>query len=351
MEKHKLKELIKILGEDKCKLHEPMSAHTSLKIGGPADILASADSKKSLEKAQKEAIRLKIPYFVLGSGTNILVADKGIRGLVIKNTSSNIEIINKIPSKKILSKIKKSKPRLDQPDAKEFIKFDDLYYDESKEPLILVRADSGISVQLLFNKLITKGITGLQWFGGIPGTLGGGVYVNIHGGSEFLGDRVVSAEFIDKKGNAKKVDNEYLDFDYDQSKIQETKDTVTSVDLLLHTGDATRAKETFKEWTKRKSIQPRISSGSVFRTLPEKIKNNLDLPTGSAGYILDKVLGLKGTKIGGAQVSERHANFIINAGDATAKDYRKLIDLCKQKTMDRLGVELVEEIEYVGEFN
>jgi len=333
-----------------CKQNEPMNRYTTLNIGGPADLFFISKTPKELEKAIKVALKHKIPYFVLGSGSNILVSDKGFRGLVIKNTASKHKIVDKNPSKKLADTLSTSKVRLDQPDSKKYLEFSDLHYDESGDDRVLVRVESGITTQRLFNYLIKDDITGLQWFGGIPGTVGGATYMNIHGGDQFFGDVLYQATILDKKGNKKEVGNNYFDFDYDQSKIQETDDTVLSMDLLLFKGDVTKAKETFKEWTRRKTIQPRNSSGSVFKTLAEETKNELGFPTGSAGYVLDQVLDLKGTRIGDAMVSERHANFIENAGNATAKDYKGLIDICKQKTKEKLGIELEEEIEYIGDW-
>lgn len=342
-----IEQLNQILGNEAVKLNEPMSQHTTLRVGGPADIFVTVESSKALIGCITLAYAHKVPFFILGLGSNILVGDKGIRGLVIKNkTASFTKLEGTAPKPK-----QSAKARLVQRKEDKMFWYDDLVYDESGYPRTLVQIDTGYPLPKLISDLIEAGITGLEWFGGIPGTLGGAIYNNIHGADRFMGDYLVSADLITSDNVSKTVGPDYFDFDYDYSKLHQTHDAIIRVVLSLPMGDKQKARKILGEWIKRKaSWHPNRSSGCVFQNLPYDVQRAHNFPTNSVGYVIDQQLMLKGKKIGGAQVSNKHANFIVNRDNATASDMVRLIRFIKQKAQKKLVITLKEEIFYVGEF-
>ncbi|MBI4039567.1 FAD-binding protein [Candidatus Daviesbacteria bacterium] len=342
--------IIDELGKDHLLQDEPMARHTTFAIGGPADLFYVAQTADELIGAVNLAKARKIPYFILGGGSKILVGDKGIRGLVIHNKTVVVEVIN---SSFIIhpSSLTKTQPRFGQADEDQFIKFNDLDYDESKYDRVLVKVDSGVMVPVLITNLISQDITGLEWFARIPASVGGAIYMNMHGANRFLGNLVVSARILDAAGNIKTVDQSYFQFDYDYSILHKTLEVVLDVTLALYKGDRQKALTIATEWAKRKSkVQTPTSAGSIFRNLSVVDMTRLKLPTPAAGYVIDHLLGLAGTKIGQAQISTKHANFIVNLGGAKATDVLELVKLCQEQAQQKLGLELAEELLYVGEF-
>jgi UDP-N-acetylmuramate dehydrogenase len=268
--------LIKILGGDLVRLNESLARHTTFKIGGPADLFFVAKTTKDLKKAVLSAKKIKIPFFLLGRGSNILVSDKGFRGLVIKNETSQIKISGK-----------------------------------------RVEADSGVLTSRLVKKTLEKSLSGLESFYGLPGTVGGAV----SGSAHFQGKHIT--ELVEK---TKKVNG-----------------VIVSVIFKLKLGDKKKLDGTVKKaWHYRQASQPLNfpSAGCIFKN-PENQ---------SAGYLIDQC-GLKGKKMGGAKVSQKHANFIVNMGGATCRDVLALAAICKRKVKEKFGIKLAEEIIIVGEFD
>lgn len=317
----KYQALIKELGPLRVRKNEPMSAHTTFKIGGQAELYFEAYSVEELIKVVNLCQKLKIPYFILGRGSNILVSDKGLPGLVIKNKSEQI-------------KISRYEGRV------------------GEEAIVLIEADAGVGLNRLVRYTIEEGLSGLEVFLSIPGSVGGAVKINAHfrpERDEFIGNVVYKAKLLDRKGNVKEVTQDYFKFGYDKSTLQKTGEVLLSVifklnkvlDKKLLWKNARRAVE-YRELRQPMGL---ACPGCVFKN-PKKFRG--------AGFLIDQA-GLKGTQIGGAKISEKHANFIINtgsprgeAGGATAKDVVELIKLCKKKVKDTFGVSLKEEIEYVG---
>lgn len=336
----------------------PLKDYTTFKIGGPAKYFYTAKTKKDLIKAIKVARKYDLPFFVIGEGSGLLVADKGFNGLVIKNEIRFIKIL-KTKKEINLSSVKLSYIQTKPASKIKTLSFSDLDYQDKGEPVFL-RVGAGLSLGYLLDYTLKNGITGLQWFSGIPGTVGGAVFCNAHGGTRYIGEYVTNATLIDQQGRCKKVDNTHLGFSYRQSILKKTKEIVADATMRLYkSNDVAKAREVAREWLERKClVQPRKNTaGSIFqnvyisnRTIKQFQKNKISLTSEMvsnkiipAGWLIDKC-GLKGKRIGNAQVSEKHANFIVNTGEATADDVIQLIKLIKAEVKKKFDIELREAI-------
>lgn len=286
-----------------------LAPFTTYKIGGLADYFVIAKTKNELVNAIIEARKNKILYFILGTGANILFGDKGFRGLVIKNEANNITVSDNF-----------------------------------------VTAESGATIAKLIEITTKQSLSGFEHFAGIPSTVGGAIWQNLHFLSPdrletiFIESVIESAEILDELNNTQRVTKQFFEFGYDTSILHRKSLVVTEVTFKLEKKDKLLIQKQIEENIKwRNEKQPQLeqfpSCGSVFK----KIEGV------GAGRLIDKV-GLKGYKIGGAQVSEKHANFIVNTDDATASDVKNLINLIQQKVFDRTGYKLETEISFVGEF-
>lgn len=310
--------LIKELGPLRVKKNEPVSVQTTFKIGGPADLFFEAYNVEELTKVVGLCQKFKIPYFVLGRGSNILVSNKGFSGLVIKNKSSQIKIL------RYKGQIGEGKPQ---------------------EGTALIEADSGVGLNRLVRYTIEERLSGLEVFLSIPGSVGGAIKINAHfrpERDEFIGNFVYKAKLFDQEGEVKEVTRDYFKFGYDKSVLQKTEEILISVVFQL---DKVSDKKLL--WKKaqeavehRKLRQPMglACSGCIFKNPPK---------SRGAGFLIDQA-GLKGIQVGGAKISEQHANFIVNTGGATAENVVELIRLCKKKVKNIFGIRLKEEIEYIG---
>lgn len=319
--------LEKLFGE-RIKLNEPLSNHTTFRIGGPADIFFNAQTTDELVSIILESRKLKLPIFILGGGTNILVGDKGIRGLVVKNSTA------RIVTKGIKGSVKSG----------------------SATSSVYVEADSGVIFNRLVRFTIEEGLQGIEMHLGLPGTVGGAIYMNSKWTKPegYIGDSVYQANILTAENKRKAVPKSYFQFAYDSSTIQKTKEIVLSVIFQFHSDIKEHLWEIATEsMSHRRSTQPQgvKSAGCTFRNISKATAIALRLPeqTTSAGFLIDHA-GLKGIIIGDAQISPVHANFIINRGKATAADVVQLIDRAKEQVKKQFGVELEEEIQRVGEF-
>lgn len=342
------KQIIKKLGEKRVKINEPMIKHTTFQIGGPADLFYEATSQIDFTKAVKLAKNLKINFFVLGNGSNLLVSDEGFRGIVIKNVNKGARIVGRL-EKPILINEKKVVP-YEAVDTKKYLMVDDLDFLDG--PLrIEIEVEAGTSLQSLIRWSFENGLIGLQWFAGIPATVGGAVISNVHGYTRLFSNYIKSIKAVDKKGNLRQIGRGELTFDYDFSDVLEKYLAVVSVNLILGEGNLARAKKVYDEWRRRKlKAQPqRFCPGSIFKNISQSEALKINSPTPSAGWLVEQC-GLKGKIIGRAQISPIHANFIVNLGGARAKDVVALIDFAKEEVKKKFKVELCEEIVKIGEF-
>jgi UDP-N-acetylmuramate dehydrogenase len=291
---------------------EPIAPYTTFRIGGPADLFYSANSADDLASAITAARRLGIPFFVLGLGANILVGDLGFRGLVIRNRASHFE-----------------------------------FHEDGR-----LRAESGVVMATLIPQAVEHGWSGLEHYVGIPSTVGGAVWQNLHFLSPaperertmFIAEIVQECEILSAEGRRESVDAEYLRFGYDDSVFHHRDDYALAVTFRLARGDTAVMHRIIQEnlsWrgARHPWLQFHPSAGSIFR----KIEGV------GAGRLIDQ-LGMKGHRIGGAQISHIHANIMVNLGGATARDVRDLIALAQRRVEDELGHQLTPEIAFVGEF-
>lgn len=320
-------ELKKIFGE-RLEQNVPLAPYTTFKIGGSADLFYEAKNRQELAAAIIEARKLGISFFILGGGSNILIGDRGIRGLVIKNSSREIRIAG------MKGRFTRGRSR----------------------GCVYVEADSGVLFNSLVRFTIEEGLGGLEMHLGLPGTVGGATFMNskwTHPDA-YVGDAVYQATILTPKNEIIAVPKSYLHFGYDKSSIQTSGDIVLSVVFGLtpaikeHLWDV--ANESMKH---RRKTQPQgvFSPGCTFQNITKAQALAVPTPghTTSAGFLIDHA-GLKGETIGDVQISSLHANFIVNRGKGTASDVVQLIKRAKDQVKEQFGVTLKEEIILAGEF-
>ena len=289
------------------RLDEPVARHTTFGIGGPADCYAVAATEDQLLSLTDIALRRGVPYFVLGSGSNILVGDDGIRGLVIENRYTHC----------------------DEPVPQASDSF-------------CLRAASGASFAALARRLAQAGLSGLEWACGIPGTLGGAVVYNAGAYGGCLADVLLGVR-VANGGRPTDIAASELALGYRGSAFTRgilAGKLVLSADLILHRGDPAALTQRVAELDARRlAAQPRgRNAGSIFRNTPEH----------PAWWLIDQV-GLRGHRIGDAEISTRHTNFFVNHGRARAADVVALMDLAQQRVQERFGIRLEAEVALVGE--
>jgi UDP-N-acetylmuramate dehydrogenase len=318
--------LINSLGTDRLKKDEPLAKHTYFKLGGPADYLYEANTLDELVAGVQSAITYKIPYLVIGGGSNVLISDSGFRGLVIKNKSKEIHL------KGFAGGVEKGK--LDLKEA-------------------IVEADSGVPANHLIRYTLDQGLSGLEDMLGLPGSVGGAVYNNSHHLGHLFGDHLIEVLVLDLEGKIKKYTQQECKFDYDYSIFHKTKEIVLSASFQMKRGDKDALWEVANAAVKRRATTQPLgapSSGCIFKNIPLADAMRIGTPdtTQSVGYLLDKA-GLKGLSVGGAKVSDVHANFIVNDGTATTGDVLALIAEIKTKIKEKYGVDLTEEVILIGQ--
>ncbi len=291
---------------------EPLAPLTTFKVGGPAEWLVETRSADELMRVVAVARRFDLPLTILGGGSNLLVADKGVRGVVARVRGGEVR---------------------------------------RQEPNI-VTADAGVTINGLVRWTITHGLAGLESWAGTPGTIGGAIYGNAHFGSAMIGDLVSRVTVAARDGSVYEIDGAEMEFGYDTSRLQRTREILLTADFVVTHGESSALRRTARESLAfRKHTQPlhMPSAGCIFQN-PDPRRDRLpaDVPY-SAGALVDRA-GLKGARIGGALVSPGHANFIVNDGGATAADIRALIERCRAAVFERFGVQLKEEIVCIGEF-
>jgi len=275
-----------------------LAAYTTFKIGGPADWFCEAFSEKELLEAVKFAQEKKLPYFILGGGSNVLVSDLGFRGVVIRMENGEWRIGN--------------------------------------EKII---AEAGIILDKLVNIATENSLSGLEFAAGIHGTLGGAVVGNAGAWQESFGDKVERVKILDENGQFKWLNHDECQFVYRQSRFKKRKEIVLEVELKLTQGDKGEIQRKMTANLKKREGQPQEpSAGSIF----------INPKPQSAGDLIEKC-GLKGKQIGEAKISEKHANFIVNLGGAKAQDVLKLIALAREEVKKKFDLNLELEVVLLGE--
>ena len=288
--------------EENIFLQEPMAAHTTFRTGGPADCLIEITSTEELQKVQKYLHQVQLPFFILGNGSNLLVSDKGYRGIILHMGEAFREI-------------------------------------RREGNLIYAKAGAFLSQIAAF--AWKEGLTGLEFAAGIPGTIGGGVVMNAGAYGGELCQVVETVRVLDKEGNELELDNETMEFGYRTSAIQNQPFIVTEVVIRLTPGDKDAIHARMEELAaRRREKQPLEypSAGSTFKR-PEGYY---------AGELIMKV-GMRGFTVGGAQVSEKHCGFVINTGTASSADIIEVIEKVQESVKNTFGVQLEPEVILLGE--
>ena len=298
-----LEKLQKMLGEAKVLVKEPMAAHTTFRIGGPADYFVMPETVEELANVLKLCREEKVPYFILGNGSNLLVGDKGFSGVVIQLYKN----------------------------------FDGLSVEGTR-----VTAKSGAMLIRVAKEAAKAGLTGLEFASGIPGTIGGAMVMNAGAYGGEMKDVVTSVTVLTQNGDIKTLSGEEMNFRYRGSVVEEEGYIVLEAVMELAEG-------------KLEEIQARIEELSVQR----RTKQPIEYPSAGStfkrpeGYFAGKLIqdaNLRGYQVGGAQVSEKHCGFVINAGGATAADVMQLMQDVSDRVKEQFGVTLEPEVKRIGEF-
>jgi UDP-N-acetylmuramate dehydrogenase len=335
------------------KCDEKLDQYTTIGIGGNAKYFVEVTTSSQLNTVINLSDLYKISRIIIGKGSNLIISDAGFDGLTILNESNNWQVLGKTQPRssrgKSLSRFKAFEPIFPKIDTFNISETKTETKTETETEDVLVQADSGLKINILSKLLYKEGITGLEWFAGIPSSVGGAIYMNMHGGNHFFGDLLESA-YITDGHTSKEVGHDYFNFDYDSSILQKTKEVVLHAKLCLKKGDVKKAKQLAKSWAQHKSQQPKRSAGCIFRNLNLHEQKKLGLPSPSVGYLIDHILKLKGKRCGDAIISTKHAAFIENLGRAKAKDVFELINLIKDEAKKRVSIDLQLEVELIGKF-
>lgn len=297
-------------GEARVQRNAPLAPVTTFKVGGRADWLVQARTGDDIRRALEVAHEFALPVTVLGGGSNVLIADTGLRGLVIRIHGGEVTRV----------------------DASH------------------IRADSGVTINGLVRWTISHGVAGLEAWAGTPGTVGGAIHGNAHFRGRLISELVESVTLAALDGRTTNVPAADMEFGYDYSRLHRTHEVVVSADFRVTDGDPDVLRATARaSLAFRKRTQPleSASAGCIFQN-PDPARDVV--PNGipwSAGALVDRA-GLKDARAGYARVSTTHANFIVNEGGASAGDIRDLVERCKRDVRSRFGVALREEIVYLG---
>lgn len=302
-----LADLQRIAGEQAVRLQEPMSAHTTFRIGGPADYFVEAGNESVLKELLLLCKETETPFFILGNGSNLLVSDEGYRGVMISLRG-----------------------------------FDEISFREgegTETGKTIMTAGSGVLLSKAAMQAAERGLTGFEFAGGIPGTLGGAVTMNAGAYGGEIRDVILSARVMTKAGDVRELSTEELALSYRHSIIQEKDLIVLSADFVFDHGDEEQIKEQMRQLNaRRREKQPLEygSAGSTFKR-PE-------------GYFAGKLIqdaGLKGYRSGDVMVSEKHGGFVVNVGKGTCRDAMRVIEHVQRTVYEQFGVELELEVKRV----
>ena len=299
-----------ILGEGRVTRNAALAPFTTFKVGGPADWLVTLKSAEEVRAVVQLAREHGVPVSVLGGGSNVLVSDAGVRGVVLRVHGGDVRALG--PS--------------------------------------TVRADAGLTINGLVRWTINRGISGLEAWAGTPGTVGGAVFGNAHFQGRLISELLDRVTLVTPEGAVEDVPAAEMEFGYDYSRLHRTREVVLSADFRTGSGEPAALREVARQSLAfRKRTQPleAASAGCIFQNPDPALET---VPAGipaSAGALVDRA-GLKGASEGQARVSPTHANFIVNDGGATAADIARLVERCKREVAAQFGVTLREEIVRLG---
>ena len=303
-------QLADVFGLERVTEGAPLAPFTTFRVGGPADWLVTVRSAEEIRQAIRLAAEAGQPVTILGGGSNVLVSDDGVRGLVLRIHGGEVAQVSDTT----------------------------------------VRADAGVTINGLVRWTVARGLAGLEAWAGTPGTVGGAVYGNAHFQGRLISELVSSVELLTRSGAVHRVAVDEMGFAYDYSRLHQTREVVLSTDFIVAPGDPERLREVARaSLAFRKRTQPleKASAGCIFQN-PDRAHDLL--PPGvpySAGALID-LSGLKDVSRGHARVSARHANFIVHDGLATAAEVVALIEECRRAVRLKFGLELKDEIVRLG---
>lgn len=299
-----------VLGDARVQHDAPLAPLTTFKVGGRADWLIQARSREDVSRALEIARELGLPVTVLGGGSNVLIADAGLRGLVIRIHGGEVTRID----------------------------------------ATRIRADGGVTINGLVRWTISHGVAGLEAWAGTPGTVGGAIHGNAHFRGRLISELIETVTLAALDGSIRDVPVSEMEFGYDYSRLHRTQEVVIAAEFRVIDGNPEALRATARDSLAfRKRTQPleSASAGCIFQN-PDPARDVV--PEGipwSAGALVDRA-GLKAARAGNARVSTTHANFIVNDGGARAAEVRDLVERCKREVRSRFGVGLREEIVYLG---
>lgn len=296
-------QLCSIAGSDNTYTDEPMKKHTTFRIGGPADYFVTPHSKEEIVQLIHTCRREHKPFYILGNGSNLLVGDRGYRGVIIQI----------------------------------FKNFNDIVTEET-----LITAKAGALLSKIAKKAMERGLTGFEFASGIPGTLGGAAVMNAGAYGGEMKDVMEEVTALDSEGNILILQKEELKMGYRTSAVAQKGYIVLEAKLRLRNGSREQVSQRMEELKKQRTTKQPLefpSAGSTFKR-----------PQGHFAGKLIMDAGLQGFRVGGAQVSEKHCGFVINTGDATAQDVRTLMQNVTERVEEKFGVVLEPEVKMLGEF-
>jgi len=304
--------LVDRFGADRVGTDVLLAPMTTFKVGGPADLFVEPRSSAETVDVLRLAYLHGVPVTMLGGGSNVLVADAGIRGIVVRPRGGHIE----------------------------------------REDATHVRADAAVTINGLVRWLVGHGLAGLEAWAGTPGTVGGGIYGNAHWSGRLISEAIENVRLA-RPGDGSVVDVPVseMGFGYDRSRLQTSGEVVLSAVFIVDEGPPDALRVTARaSLAYRKRTQPLASpsAGCIFQNPAPGVIVPEGIPR-SAGALVDRA-GLKDVRVGGAMVSPTHGNFVVNTGTATATEVRRLIERCRAVVRERFGVTLEDEIVYLGEF-
>lgn len=327
----------------------PLAKISYVGIGGEAELFFKASQEQDLIDLVSFCQKNQLPYYILGGATNTLINDQKISCLVIKNAVQNYHLHQEFFTHKpgvITNEKTIARWQANDQEGQMKYQFADLDFQE-EGPYQKITFSAGMNLANAISLSLAQGLTGLQWFAGIPGTLGGAIYSNIHGGTHFFNEYLLGALVI-YQGKLKYLKNQDLQLGYDDSILKKTQVVVSQIDLALSTKHQELARRVKTDWIKRKKIQPHNSLGCIFQNLSPQDIVKYNFPTSSIGFLIDKKLKLAAHQIGQAQISAKHAAFIENLGGASAKDYFQLIKLIYDQVQATYNLQLAPEISFLG---
>lgn len=310
----------------------PLAPWTYMKIGGPAEVLWEAHDLDVLVEVIRFCRDRGFLVTILGGASNVLIADEGLRGLVILNRCEAGQSLPPAAARELLPV--------------------PLHGTVGDDTVIL--AESGIKTALLVKLSVDSGLSGLEPFLGVPGTLGGAIFNNSHYTQELIGSFVAAVEVLDDQGNRTWLSQAECEFGYDRSRFHQTKEVILRVLFSLPLGQAQTSQEKIREATvKRATTQPlgTANSGCMFRNVevpPEKRAEYEGKSQVSAGWLIDQA-GLKGYRVGSIVVSDKHANFMINEGGGSSEEVKALVQYVQAQVFEKFGVELIPEVFFMSD--